>query len=145
MPLSLRYPAAMTSRIHLLFLLLGALLATQVLGVHFHMPSAATGTPGHVAAATLINAHQHAGQPDHGHVAAHLYENEQDESEGMGLFAQLGFALLLGAALLLGFLRLASRLENALPAHARCRDAPTPPRRIWASLSPPSQAPPFRR
>lgn len=145
MPLSLRYPAAMMSRTHLLFLLLGALLATQVLGVHFHRPSAANGTPGHVAAATLINTHQHAGQPDHGHLAAHLYENELDESGVAGLFAQLGFALLLGAALLLGFLRLPRRRETTLPVRARSRDAPIPPRRIWASLSPPSQAPPFRR
>lgn len=126
----------------IILILLATLLATRLLDVHFHLPAQASQEAPHVVATALIEAHQHNNEPDHGHLAAHLYEGETDEGEGAGLVAKLNAgAVLLLALLLSGVLPLWPR-TTALRLPRRADESP-PPTRRRAHLAPPSQAPPY--
>lgn len=116
-------------------LLLMALLATRLLDVHFHLPPRVSGEAPHLVALALVEAHHHGNTPDHGHIAQHLYEDEQDE--GAGLLAKLSSGVVLFVPLLLGLLLLTWRTAASLPLPACCSAAPPRPRR-WAYLAPPS-------
>ena len=124
-------------------LLLVALLATRLLDVHFHLPPKVSGEAPHLVALTLIKAHHHAEEPDHGHIAAHLYEGEADEDEGAGLLAKASVNVMLLLPLLFGLLLLSWRLATTLPASACTDDSPPRPRHR-VRLAPPSQAPPLQ-
>lgn len=133
----------MTVRNCTFILLLGVLLATRLLDVHFHLPPKASSEAPHLVALTLIDEHQHADAPDHGHVASHLYEGEADEDSGAGLLAKVSGGSVLLVPLLFGLLLLSWRLAATLPLPAYRSDSPPRPRR-WAGLAPPSQAPPLQ-
>lgn len=133
----------MNLRLCTILLLLVALFATQLLDVHFHLPPKVSGEAPHLVALTLIEAHHHADEPDHGHVASHLFEGEADEDSGAGLLAKLNGGIVLLMPLLLGLLLLTWRLVAALPLSAYRGESPPRPRR-WAGLAPPSQAPPLQ-
>jgi hypothetical protein len=123
-------------------LLLCALVATRLLDAHFHLPPKASGEAPHLVAALLIDAHEHAQAPDHGHIASHLYEDEVDEEHGEGLLAKLASSMLLWVPVLLAFLLLSWRPAALLQLPARGGESPPRPRRR-ALLAPPSQAPPL--
>lgn len=134
----------MTLRTFTFLLLLVALVATRLLDVHFHLPPASSTEAPHLVAQTLIEAHHHEGEADHGHIASHLFEGEADEDSGAGLLAKVnGGVVLLASLLLFAWLLLSWRRVAALPLSAYCSDAPPRPRR-WAGLAPPSQAPPLQ-
>ena len=133
----------MNLRLCTILLLLVALFSTRLLDVHFHLPPTTSSEAPHLVASTLIEAHHHADEPDHGHVASHLYEGEADEDSGTGLLAKVNGSIVLWVPLLLGLLLLAWQLATALPLSAYRSDAPPRPRR-WAGLAPPSQAPPLQ-
>ena len=132
----------MNLRICTALLLLVALLATRLLDVHFHLPPKVSGETPHLVALTLVKAHHHAGEADHGHLAAHLYEGEADKDESTGLLAKASVHGVLMLPLLFGLLLLSWRLVTALPASGRSDDPPQR-RRHHAHLAPPSQAPPL--
>ncbi len=119
--------------------LLASLLATRLLDVHFHLPAATSGESPHLV--TLIEAHQHEGEPDHGHIAGHLYEGETDEDEGAAILAKLVSTLTLCLPLLLAWLWLARRSTafTLLPCASEVRQRP----RRWPRFAPPSQGPPL--
>lgn len=125
----------------IVLLLLATLLATRLLDVHFHLPAQASQEAPHVVATALIEAHQHDNEPDHGHLAAHLYEGETDDREGAGLLTKLNAGPVLLLALLLGSVLPFWPRATALLLPRRADDSP-PPTRRWARLAPPSQAPP---
>lgn len=131
----------MKTRICIAFCLLAVLLAARLLDVHFHLPPKASGEGAHVEALALIEAHRHGDEPDHGHIAGHLYEGEADETEGAGLLAKISLAALF-VPLLLGLLLLAWRISARSLRLPRVDESP-PRRRRWARLAPPSQAPPL--
>lgn len=133
----------MKLRICTTLLLLVALLATRLLDVHFHRPPASSSEAPHLVALTLIKAHHHAGEADHGHIAAHLYEGEADEDKGTGLLGKVSASTLAFVPLLLGLLLLTWRLAASPPLLPRAFESPPRPRR-WARLAPPSQAPPLQ-
>ncbi|MES2883831.1 MAG: hypothetical protein V4709_03445 [Pseudomonadota bacterium] len=133
----------MNIRLCTILLLLVAIFATRLLDVHFHLPPKASTEAPHLVALTLIEAHHHAGEADHGHIAGHLYEGETDEDSGAGLLAKVNGGIVLLVPLLFGLLLLSWRLSAALPLPAYRSDVPPRPRR-WAGLAPPSQAPPLQ-
>lgn len=132
----------MTFRNCTFILLLGVLLAARLLDVHFHVPPKVSGEAPHLVALTLIKAHHHADEPDHGHIAQHLFEGEQDEDEGTGLLAKVGSSPVFFLPVLFGLLLLGWRRATAQPASAYKNDSPPRPRHR-AHLAPPSQAPPL--
>ncbi|MES2684601.1 MAG: hypothetical protein V4650_13860 [Pseudomonadota bacterium] len=119
-----------------------ALVATRLLDVHFHLPPKTSSEAPHLVALTLIEAHHHEGEADHGHIASHLYEGETDEDGSTGLLPKVSSGMVLIAPLLLGFLLLTWRMAASLPLPARVNGSPPRPRR-WARFVPPSQAPPL--
>lgn len=132
----------MNSRICTVFLLLLALLATRLLDVHFHLPPTSSSETPHLVAVALVEAHQHDGAPDHGHIASHLYEGEADEDAGTGLLAKLGSSAMVIAPVLLGLFLLLWRTDIVSRLSLTAFESPPRPRR-WARQSPPSQAPPL--
>lgn len=133
----------MKSRPCTVLFLLVVLLAARLLDVHFHLPSPTSGEAPHLVALTLIQAHHHADEADHGHIASHLFEGEADEGKGTGLLGKPGSS----SSLMLPFVLVTFALLAWLDSRARPLPLPAPPpartRRQAHNAPPPSQAPPL--